>query len=383
MKRAIVFGKEDMNALGLVQSLGREGVHVVTILIGQDSSGLIRHSKYSNEVLFSEDLNSGVELLLQQCVYTEPTVIFPSGDGAAMVLEQNRSRLQEHFKFEFMDGSHSIGFYMNKFNQYNLVRRHGFNVPQTVLWHKGDTLPSDDVPFPCIVKPLVSCKGDKRDILIAENRAQLDEILNSQLQFTTEVVIQQYLDRDYEYNMMGCSFSDGTVDVPLALRAVKFNSFLQNASTVCFVEPKDAMITVEVEKMKHLMQEIRYRGLFSFEFMHNRSDDKIYFTEINLRNDGLNSFIVNNGVNLPYLHYQDMLHLPRKKYMPTAKSNKFICEPRHFSALKRHVIPFKEWLGDLVGVKGFLFYYKDDKRPFFYQFINPLLYVSRRLLLRK
>ena len=70
--------------------------------------------------------------------------------------------------------------------------------------------------------------------------------------------------------------------------------------------------------------------------------------------------------------------------MPTAKSNKFICEPRHFSALKRHVIPFKEWLGDLVGVKGFLFYYKDDKKPFFYQFINPLLYVSRRLLvLRK
>lgn len=31
------------------------------------------------------------------------------------------------------------------------------------------------------------------------------------------------------------------------------------------------------------------------------------------------------------------------------------------------------WLSDFKGVDGFLYYFKDDKKPFFYQFANKLL----------
>ena len=370
MKRAVVFGYEGMNGLGLVQSLGREGVYVIAVLIGQNKSKLIKHSRYVNELLFTKDFASGIELLLEQCVHpSEPTVIFPSGDGAAMVLEQNRSKLEGHFLFEFMSNKGSIAHYMNKLNQHKLASTHGFNVPFTVCWEKGGKTPAK-MMFPCIIKPLISCEGDKRDIMMADSREQLEDILHRQLQFTSKVIVQQRIDRDYEFNMMGCAYRDGSVYVPLALRAVKFNRFLQNATTVCYIEPLNESISTEVEKIKSLMKDIGYVGLFSVEFMHNRADDKIYFTEINFRNDGLNSFIVNNGANLPYLHLLDLLNLPRKEYITSKKSKKFICEPRHMSGLMRRIIPFREWLSDLMGVKGFLYYYKDDKKPFYYQFIE-------------
>ena len=372
MKRAVVFGSEGMNGLGLVQSLGREGVYVICILIGQNESRLIKHSKYVKEIFYAHDISSGINLLLQKCVYNEPTVIIPSGDGVAKALEQNKTRLKDHFIFEHMAETKSISFYMNKLNQHELAKAHGFNVPFTVGWGKGDLLPSDMI-YPCIVKPLVSCEGDKRDIMMADNKDQLSDILNKHLQFTSRVIVQQRIDRDYEYNMMGCSFTDGSVCVPLSLRAVKFNSFLQNATTVCYIEPLNDRISVEVGKIKRLMRDIGYVGLFSVEFMHNREDDVIYFTEINFRNDGLNSFIVNNGANLPYLHLLDLLNLPKKEYTVSKKSKKYICEARHMSGLMRRVISLREWLTDLIGVKGFLYYFKDDKWPFYYQFIEKLL----------
>ena len=173
--------------------------------------------------------------------------------------------------------------------------------------------------------------------------------------------------------MMGCAFKDGHVYIPLTDRPVKFNHKLQETSYINYIEPVTGEIAVEVEKIKTLMNEVGYVGLFSVEFMHDKKDSLIYFTEINFRNDGTNSFIVHGGVNLPYLHYQDLLGLPHKKYTPISESKKYIWEGIHFSNLIRKGISFREWLSDLKGVDGFLYYFKDDKAPFFYQFANKIL----------
>ena len=370
MKRAIVFGSGGVNALGLVQSLGREGLFVICVLINK--CPVIEHSRYTGIIYTVNDFESAVECLLHKCVSEELTAVFPSGDGAAVALDKNRARLQPHFVFEGVQRGGSLVYYMNKLIQVDLAKKHGFNVPFSIRLSKGDEAPKE-LSYPCIVKPLVSCEGDKRDIMIALDKARLTSILNNQLLYTTDVIVQQRIDRDYDYNMVGCSCSDGRVYIPLSIRATKFNKKVQDAKTVCFVEPLDERIRDEVEKMKDLIRDIGYIGLFAVECMHNRLDDKIYFTEINLRNDGLNSFIVKSGVNLPYIHYLDLLNSPIKEYVPLLKSRKYIWEENHLSALKRRSISIWEWLADLIGVKGFLYYFKDDKWPFYYQFIEKLL----------
>ena len=328
MKRAIVFGPGGVNALGLVQSLGREGVAVTCVLVGK--CPVVEHSCYIDTVYIVPDLESALDCVLNKCVFKERVVIFPSGDGAAVALELNRERLQDHFAFENVRTINSIAYYMNKLIQVDLAQKHGFNVPFSVRLSKGDNAP-EELPYPCIVKPLVSCEGDKRDILIACDKNQLTNVLKKQLLYTTDVIVQQLIDRDYDYNMVGCSFSNGDVFIPLSIRATKFNHKVQDAKTVCFVEPLDDRISHEVEKMKKLIQDIGYVGLFAVECMQ------------------------------------------LKKYIPFNKSRKYIWEANHLSALKRHSISIWEWLTDLIGVNGFLFYYKDDKLPFYYQFIGSLI----------
>lgn len=368
---AIVLGSDSVNALGLVQSLGREGVKVVSVLVCEKSE-LIRHSKYASEIYSVKDFEAGVETILEKFVSSEPTLIIPAGDGAAMALDKNRKRLSTHYLFEYTNDEWNISTLMQKHVQIDLASKYGFRVPISVNLRKGDDAPTDML-YPCIVKPLVSCVGDKRDILFADNKDGLNNILKNELRFSEEVLVQQFISRDYEYVIMGCSFANGDIYIPLSDRAVKFNHFLQETLTVSYVEPFDSEIAVEVDKIKELMRGVGYVGLFSVEFMHNMKDGKIYFTEINFRNDGINSFIVHCGANLPYLHLCDLYGLQKKSYSPITSSKKYIWEGIHFNAFLKRCISFSEWISDFKGMSGFLYYFKDDPKPFYFQFINKIL----------
>ena len=279
---------------------------------------------------------------------------------------------------EHFTGAYNMIQLMNKELQVKLAMKHRFNVPYSVCISKPFCVPETMV-YPCIVKPLVSCFGDKRDIFTAQNEDELKNILENRIVFSEDVIIQQFIDKDYEYDIMGCAYKNGEIHIPLSDRMVKFNRHLQDLSTVSYIEPLDADIAVEVEKIRTLMNEVGYVGLFSVEFMHNKKDRLIYFTEVNFRNDGANAFIVHEGVNLPFLHFQDLLDQPKKIFTPTTKSKKYILEGSHFSNLIKRGISFREWLSDFKGVDGFRYYFQDDKAPFFYQFVNKIIQKFRLL----
>ncbi|MBO7287935.1 MAG: ATP-grasp domain-containing protein [Bacteroidales bacterium] len=371
MNKAIVIGSDAVNALGLVQSLGREGVDVTAILECEKSE-LIRHSNYAKEIIPVGNFEEAVEVLLTRFAGEEKIPVFPAGDGVALILAQNYERLEKHFLIEHSTGPYTIEQLMNKELQIELAIKHKFNVPYSVCISKPFCVPETMV-YPCIVKPLVSCLGDKRDILIAQNTEELKDILENRVTFSDSVIIQQFIQRDYEYCMMGCAFKNGHVYIPLTDRPVKFNHKLQDTSYINYIEPVAGEIAGEIAKIEAFMKEVKYVGLFSVEFMHDKNRNTLYFTEINFRNDGTNSFIVHCGVNLPYLHYQDLLDLPHKIYTPINKTKKYIWEGIHFSNLINKGISFREWLSDLKGIDGFLYYFKDDKAPFFYQFANKIL----------
>lgn len=378
MKKVIVIGHDAVNALGLIQSLGRENLYVIAVIIG-DTSSLIKSSKYVQEIYFLDELQELSQYLIDNFASDDKIPLFPAGDGVALTLDQNYAKLHSYFYYEHAVGDYSIEQLMDKELQIKIAESHDFNVPRSVILHRPFAIP-DSIIYPCIVKPLVSCLGDKRDIHITTSEAELSDVLNNRISFSDDVIVQQYINKDYEYDIMGCSFKDGSVYIPLSDRMVKFNRFLQDTSTVSFIEPLDEEISQEVVKIASLMKTVKYYGLFSVEFMHNKNDGKIYFTEINFRNDGENAFIVHNGVNLPFLHYQDLCDLPKKSYIPSRKSRKYIWEGIHFNALIYRQISFWEWLKDLVGVQGFLYYFKDDPKPFFIQFAGKFSRIGDRIM---
>lgn len=368
--KVIIFGDDCVNSLGLVQSLGREGVETIAVLKCRRST-LVKASKYAGEIICIADYSEAIDMLLSRFQKENNVLIIPSGDGPALTLEKYKDCLSKNFIFEGIIKKGTLSHYMRKDNQIALAKKHGFNIPVSIKIKRGDII-ADNIPLPCIIKPLISCEGDKRDIRILDKIEDVRNHINHNLQFTEEVIIQQFIEKDYEYDMMGCSFTNGEVYIPLSDRMVKFNHKLAETSTVSYIEPLDPEIQLEVDKIERLMKDIGFVGLFSVEFMHNKKDNKIYFTEINFRNDGENSFIVHGGVNLPYLHYCDMMGHPLKEYNPIKESKKYIWEGVHFSGLIQGDESFIDWIKDLCGCDGFLYYFKDDRKPFFAQFYNKI-----------
>lgn len=126
------------------------------------------------------------------------------------------------------------------------------------------------------------------------------------------------------------------------------------------------------KSIENLVSAAGYVGLFSVEMMHCKDDDKFYFTEINLRNDGAEAFVTKYGANLPLNHVEDLLGLPLTKqteYHP----GYYIWEMHHFASVVCGDISVWTWLKEIRKSNGFLMSHSGDMKPFFVQFINPIL----------
>lgn len=184
-------------------------------------------------------------------------------------------------------------------------------------WHLaiGDKLPLDLI-FPCLIKPLVSCEGAKSDIRVCANNDELQRDYNS-LNFTKNVLIQTYIERDYEISILGCALTNGHCILPAIEYKLTLYPKYVGLECLANIHPfTDETLRYLVE---NLIAKIGYVGLFSIEMMHSSTDNKFYFTEINLRNDGAQSFITKYGANLALNHVEDLLGIPltiQKSFYP-------------------------------------------------------------------
>lgn len=376
VKEVVVFGNDHTNSLGVVQSLGIDGFHVVAFVWGV-KTGLLRSSRYTKNLFFAEDAQGCIDKMLD--VFSNEKSFIPviaCCDTAALVLEKNATRLRSKFLFEFARGSYSLAQLQEKNLQVKLALNAGFSVPKTMEVLSVEDL-NNGLPFdgPYLIKPLMSVEGAKKDIIVCNDISSLQINATAVLSHIPRILVQQYIDKDYELSILGCATRNGIVIVPA--KEIKYTLYPPKTG----LESKAIMAELSEEYLINainaLIGEIGYVGLFSVELMHNHIDDKYYFTEINLRNDGAQPFMRKFGVNLPTIHILDLLDCPftiSKKTHPGL----FLWEMHHFESLRSHTISFKTWLSDVISARGFLLTCGNDYLPFFKQFEKKLLRVFRK-----
>lgn len=223
---------------------------------------------------------------------------------------------------------------------------------------------------------MVSCEGAKTDIRVCHNIDELKINLNS-LQYTTKVLLQQYIERDYEISILGCGLKNGTAIIPCVEN--KLTLYPKNVGLECLANMQPLEDIQIIQSIQNLIKAIGYVGVFSVEMMHCKLDNKFYFTEINLRNDGANSFVYKYGVNLPLNHIEDLFDEKLTQFTKLSPGY-YIWDMHHFLSLVHREISLKQWLDELRKSQGFLTYFSDDRKPFFKQYTNLLL---SKLHLRK
>lgn len=367
MNIVIVFGNDHTNSVGVIQSLGKAGYKSIGLLFGT-KSGFVSSSKYTIGVIAANNAQTCIDKLLKNIPPNEDkTPIIACCDTAALILEKNANRLKEYFIFGYAT-SFSLDYLAKKENQVRLATEAGFNVPKSWNLRNTKEIPND-ITYPCIIKPLVSCEGAKSDIRVCRTKAELENNLNT-LGHTKNVLLQQYIDRDYEISILGCGLSSGKCIIPAVEHKLTLYPKYVGLECLANMQPlEDGPIKTCIEK---LVSKTGYVGLFSIEMMHCKEDQKFYFTEINLRNDGAEALVTKYGANLPLNHIENLLGLPlteQKEFHP----GYYIWDMHHFLSFIHGDISIVTWIKEIKKSNGFMLYSKEDKKPFFKQYTNWIL----------
>lgn len=374
--RIVIIGSLHHNTLGVVRSIGEAGVpqnNITILLVGKNNSSknLISTSKYVDpeRVSFVHDFDEIVPWLLENSGFDGQRVIICCSDGASGAVISQKDLLKE--KYKAPDTLMDITELMVKSKQGKIAEASGLTVPLSADYETKGTI--DWNVFPCIVKPYKSATAaGKSDIHVIHSKQELDDKLKV-LQ-SDKIQIQQYIDKDIEFQLIGCSLDAGeTIIIP------GFTNIIRQPKTTntgyLLYSPINEL-EFNMEAVERFIKKIGYSGLFSVEFIRGK-DGKDYFLEINMRNDGNAYCVESAGVNLPYIwaYYQAKGEMPN---IPTSFTQPvyFIPDLNDLKLAIREMGLLK-WLKQFKEAQSHSIYNKKDMGPFSYEIIRQVKKVLR------
>lgn len=358
MNKVVVIGGDHHNTLGVIRGLGERGVCPDLILITPSKMTFVDASKYiATQWKIESDDKIVKTLLANYQNEEEKPVVICCSDSSSGVIDENANLLRPYFCLPGAKEQGVISELMSKKEMADLAIEVGLNIPQTYYLSKAEQDLSS-IKIPCIVKPIVSRNGSKTEIAICRSLSELEDY--SKTHNISHDQIQQFIDKDFEYQLIGCSTSKEVVipGVSKILRPCKGS----NTSYLHYTPLEDGFC--EIEKCKEFVRRTGYHGLFSLEFLRDK-DGHDYFMEINFRNDGNAICVTAAGMSLPYIWYLDCIG---KDY--TKESNKEITpvyvmpDMAELKLLITRQISLREYISDYKNTSRFMEYDKKDPKPF-------------------
>lgn len=363
MSRIVVIGGSHHNSLGVIRALGDRGYEVEFVNFCPVGKDFVSKSKYVSKYQRLNSIDEVSTYLMHRDVSNNKTVIISCADAVTEHLNLHLSELENHYYISGVPKQGMMVDLMDKTTMIEMAAKRGIYAP--TVWN----LPADrdKVTFPCITKCYISSHGGKSDIVILRSKDELETFLQNN---QGEIFAQVYINKKEEVQLIGCSLRGGKeVIIPGMSKIIRS----QPNTNTGFLEygPLDSFYKDITEKAKLYIKDCQYSGLFSFEIMRG-SDDKIWFLEINFRNDGNAWCVTKSGINLPVIwvkyclgeSYEEEIIVPNKiLMMPELQDFKLVLQRR---------VSFVQWLKDWKRTNYFMEYDKKDKNPFFYAVLNKL-----------
>lgn len=294
-REVVIIGGNHHNTLSVLRSLGRKDIFANLILSTKEVNPMVAKSKYIKKLILVKDDNEILTSLIENfATLNHKPIVIACYDFASSLLDMNYSLLESKFILPGAKCQGVITKYMDKQMMSTLAQDNGLTIPNTCT--KNDII-EKNISYPIIIKPLVSKNGSKAEISICDNIEQLSKYFL--LHPNVDVQIQQYIEKEYEYQLIGCSISGGK-DIIIPGRTLIIHQ-PKNTNTA-FLRYEELVGNEPVDCCKRFIKTIGYSGLFSMEFLRGK-DGTDYFMEINFRNDGNAISVTDAGVNLPYIWY--------------------------------------------------------------------------------
>ena len=302
----IIIGRDHYNALSVIRSLGENGIKTIFILVRKDEFFFASKSKYIKKCISIENENSIVEKLKDlKAAFKNKPIIIPTGDPIEKILDENYNYLSKYYYVPNIDGKQGeIINLMDKINQEKLCKKYSIKTPKSFLIDTNKFNINNNYPSKVIIKPYLSADGKKAHIIIAESKT---EISNAIKKFKSlnykKVLMQEFIDYDMEYAMMGISYK-GKVIIP----GINSNDYIypseRGNTSYATMYPLEEF-PYDIKNIIKMLEELNYTGLFEVEIF--KKDKTIYFNEINFRNSA--NLLGYKGDNINYILIYIMLLL--------------------------------------------------------------------------
>jgi D-aspartate ligase len=305
----------DYQALGIVRSLGRQGIPVCVV---DDELSISRYSRYSTKFVKLADLRGervAVDSLIEigKRLGLHGWVLYPTREELVAAFSRNRTELSELFRVPTPEWD-SVRWAWDKRNTYNLAHDLGIPVPVTHYPQSIEELSElDSLTPPFAIKPAIKehfLYATKAKAWRADSHSQLKDLFKkaSELVNPGEIMVQELIPGGGTQQFSYCAFfrEGQAVGKMVARRRRQHPLEFGRAST--YVETMDIPILEELSE--RFLRKIDYYGLVELEYKLDPRDARYKLLDVNARSWGYHSLGVSAGVDFSYMLYADQIGMP-------------------------------------------------------------------------
>ncbi|MBR4195478.1 MAG: hypothetical protein IKQ95_02050 [Synergistaceae bacterium] len=381
----------------MARVFGINGIKPYGIVVGRRAkSGFVRRSRYWQKCWAAKDEAEMIEILRREFQgETLKPVVIPCSDPETIAIDNNLHELEKkHILGSFNHEQGRIPQLMDKFSQVEFVRDNlGLNMAESFIINLADGDIPAGLPFPCLVKPVVSAEGNKSDIRKFDDRDSLREYFDVlREKGYTRILAQRFLDIDYEFCLSGCCGENISYLVSKTLRL--WPNVGGTGSMLQIID--DEKIHEAGRNILRKIYNLGYSGLIDFDLFCVK-DGNIYVGEINWRDSARVLMCMGTKVYYPLAWYWSVTGHPGKAQnipLTTKDTSQYgMCEEADIYHVF-HADPgfprmsLREWLKDVRRAGSFAFWYHDDKLPALWGYLfklvlSPIKQFALKLIGRK
>ena len=362
MKKVIIFGNNLQNTLGLIRSVGLKGYPVILLLEPvKKSQCYVRHSKYITKIHYLKSAQEGLQVLLNEYGNEEEKpVVLCGSDPTICMLDAHYNELKDKFHVFNAGEQGRISYFLDKINTFPIAEECGLTLIKSWLVSDIKNLPNG-ITYPCLIKGNNSTESTKGDMYICQNEAELKESLHEGVEY----LIQEYIQKEYELDIVGLAYNHGIgVFVPAVVR--KIRDEIHRQSVYIRLDDIKEYTNFNPEIISNFIRKLSYEGIFSVEVIYSKG--KYYFLEVNMRSDGCGWLYTAAGINYPYLWTLYCTGQLTKENLNAIKFQNHLYlmhEDDTYNMLEGKV-SFAQWINDFHKAHAFFIANSNDPMPFIF-----------------
>lgn len=361
---AVVVGHDHQNTLGVIRSLGEDGIRVNAVILSDGGLCATAYSKYIDRV-FIVHPNEIIDTLLRiGSTLTGKAALIPCGDDTVAPIDKAHNLLMEMYHLPHTGSGGSIASLMNKMTMLQAAREAGLKVPDWVgaaaedFPHLGRLC--KQLTFPCILKPVDLLPGGIFEFRILETADELHNSMDYITKNCSSIIVQEFIRKTGEYGVNACRLHDsGETIFGGVIEKKRFSQASLGSTTAGTILPDQYGLYNEARRF---VEHIDYRGIFDMEFITDGKD--FYFVEMNFRNGGYGYACTKAGRNLPAIWVREACGIPVENCpLQPLRHIFFINESADLQNVRAGNVSIFTWLADVLRAKAHMYINCRDMQP--------------------